>query len=321
MKSLHNVSEKQARQLIEDEVFDLALYRRLAASNKDTGLEKILRELVAVETGHVAFWEVFFEIKDVHLSVGKKIKLFIISAVCRIGGASAIHITLEAIEIYGIKKYLKLWRLYQNHPLGEAIKNILEDELHHEDEIVSQMKGRSINPERIRSVFLGFNDGSVEILGAISGFFAAFGNTSSVLIASLTVAVAGAISMGAGTFAALSSESEISQVEEGRKLFLEGIPRAPFPHINPWSSALLVTISYFIGATAPIIPILVGATTALPSIIFDGIIIIFISMLLAFLSGMSVARRILLNLGIVCLAVSISYGIGLLTRGIFGISI
>lgn len=47
---------------------------------------------------------------------------------------------------------------------------------------------RRISPERVRDVFLGLNDRLVEILGAVSGFFAAFGNAATVLVAGLTVA-------------------------------------------------------------------------------------------------------------------------------------
>ena len=38
------------------------------------------------------------------------------------------------------------------------------------------------------------NDGLVEILGAVSGFFAAFGDAITVLIAASTTAVAGSLS-------------------------------------------------------------------------------------------------------------------------------
>ena len=49
--------------------------------------------------------------------------------------------------------------------------------------------------------------------------------------------------------------------------------------------------------------------------------IVLVSTILAFLSGMDVKRRILLNLGIIAAAVAISYGIGLLAEGGLGISV
>ena len=41
--------------------------------------------------------------------------------------------------------------------------------------LVTALTERKINAEKIRNIFLGLNDGLVEILGAVSGFFGAFG--------------------------------------------------------------------------------------------------------------------------------------------------
>ena len=68
--------------------------------------------------------------------------------------------------------------------------------------------------------FLGLNDGLVEILGAVSGFFGAFGEATMVLIAASTTAVAGALSMAAGAFLALNSEKEVKTTEIAKKIFL-----------------------------------------------------------------------------------------------------
>jgi len=73
-------------------------------------------------------------------------------------------------------------------PLGAAVRSILEDEFTHEDAVVLGGAERRLNPERVRNIFLGPNDGLVEILGAVSGFFAAFGNSAAVLVAGVTVA-------------------------------------------------------------------------------------------------------------------------------------
>jgi len=49
----------------------------------------------------------------------------------------------------------------------------------------------------------------------------------------------------------------------------------------------VVGISYFAGAMIPLLPVLFGATDALFSLITAGSVIILMSMLLAFLSGMA----------------------------------
>ena len=98
--------------------------------------------------------------------------------VCGIFGSTAVHLVLEAIEVHGVRKYLALWHEYQGKPLGEALRGILMDEFKHEDVLVTELTNRKINPERIRNIFLGLNDGLVEILGAVSGFFGAFGSAT-----------------------------------------------------------------------------------------------------------------------------------------------
>lgn len=313
--------KKLAEALVLDELFDLSLYRELHTFASPE-LKKILEELIPLEETHVAFWKKFFKREDItQLNFGRKAKLWFIKQFCRVFKDQGIHLVLEAVEVYGIRKYLSVWNAYKNDDLGNAVKKILRDEFKHEDDLVASAAARKINPERIRNIFIGLNDGLVEILGAVSGFFAAFGNTTSVLIAGSTVAVAGAISMAAGSYVAISSEAEINRTELGKKNFLENANEPVEIGDKPVRSAMIVGISYLIGALVPILPVLFGATSAIISIIAAGIVIIATSMLLAFLSGMKIKKRILTNLVIIAAAVGISYGIGLLVKSVWGINI
>ena len=182
------------RRLILDELFDLSLYRSLRDVS-DGRLRATLDALIPTERRHVAFWQSFFGLSITRLDLGRRLKLVLLIAVCRVFGASAIHLVLEAIEVHGVRKYLQVWSRYGDTPLGGALREVLEDEFKHEDATVAGDTERTINPERVRNIFLGLNDGLVEILGAVSGFFAAFGTALTVLVAALTVAVAGALSM------------------------------------------------------------------------------------------------------------------------------
>jgi VIT1/CCC1 family predicted Fe2+/Mn2+ transporter len=210
---------KLAQQLVLDELFDLSLYKALRSVTQPD-VHHTLDELIKVETSHLAFWQKFFNLNLDELNLGRRIKLSFMMLVCRIFGSTAVHLVLEAIEVHGVRKYLALWREYQSKPLGEALRGILMDEFKHEDVLVTELTKRKINPERIRNIFLGLNDGLVEILGAVSGFFGAFGSARLVLIAALTTAVAGALSMAAGSFLALNSEKEVKMTEIARKVFL-----------------------------------------------------------------------------------------------------
>jgi len=310
-----------ARMLILEELFDLSLYKALRGISDDTESQKVLDELIAVETQHLAFWQKFFDSHLTALDFGRRLKLRFMIFACRLFGTSAIHLVLEAIEVHGVRKYLSLWNIYKDQPLGNALKGILMDEFKHEDVLVSQLAERKINPERIRNIFLGLNDGLVEILGAVSGFFGAFGDAVTVLIAATTTAVAGSISMAAGAYAALNSETEVKTTELNRKRFLGEAAGAADTEESPLRSAVVVGGSYFLGALVPVLPVLLGAKTALFSLVTAGGIVILVSTLLAFLSGMDVKKRIALNLIIIAIAVGVTYGIGIAAKQLWGVSV
>jgi len=228
---------------------------------------------------------------------------------------------LEAIEVYGVRKYLRVWSAYGHGPLGAAVRNILEDEFKHEDEVVTGDAERKLNPARVRDIFLGLNDGLVEILGAVSGFFAAFGNPLAVLVAGLTVAVAGALSMAAGAWIAVSSESEVRTTEVARRRFLGESVLTTGTAETPLASATIVGVSYLAGALVPVLPVLAGATTVLPSLLAAGSLIILVSIIVAFLSGMDIKRRVMTNLLIITAAVGITFAIGIVTKRVWGVSV
>lgn len=311
--------EQLGRLLILDELFDLSLYRKLRTITGPE-LQKTLDDLVVVEEKHFAFWQEFFKVEIPTLNFLRRLKFWLIVLVCRIFGAPAVDLVLEAIEVYGVRKYLTLWERYKNSPLAEAVRGILQDEFKHEDAAVTRLKQRIINPDRVRNLFLGLNDGMVEILGAVSGFFASLGHNALVLVAGLTTAVAGALSMAAGAYVATSSENEVRRTQEEKTHFL-GEEVAAEQGESAFISAVIVGVSYFVGASFPLLPVLFGARTPLFSILTGGSMILLVSLTLAFLSGMEMKKRALTNLILIALAVGVTYLIGLLVRTLLGIQI
>ncbi len=320
MSKLAGADVALGRRLILDELFDLSLYTSLRKIARGD-LRRMLDELIPIETRHHAFWQDFFDLRVSRLDLGRRLKLALLVAVCRVIGASAIHIVLEAIEVHGVRKYLDVWTRYGDGPLGTALRDVLEDEFKHEDATVAGDSERRINPERVRNIFLGLNDGLVEILGAVSGFFAAFGDIVSVLLASFSVAVAGALSMAAGAYIASGSEAEVRDTETARSRFLGKAVDGVASRESPLRSAIAVGASYFAGAVIPVLPVLFGARSMWPTLVTAGTTIIIVSSLVAFLSGMDVRRRIGINLVIMALAVGVTYAIGMVARRVFGISV
>src|SRR5439155_137417 len=124
------IDQELARRLVIDELFDLTLYRSLRALA--TGeLGAILDRLHPIEARHFAFWQDYFGLGVERLDVARWLKLQLIVLACRLFGTSAIHLVLEAIEVYGVRKYLKVWSTYGAGPRGAAVRSILEDEFEH----------------------------------------------------------------------------------------------------------------------------------------------------------------------------------------------
>jgi len=71
----------------------------------------------------------------------------------------------------------------------------------------------------------------------------------------------------------------------------------------------------------PVLPVLLGARSVLPAVVTGAIVIVVVSAIVAFLSGMDVRRRILLNLAITAIAVVVTYAIGLAAKSALGISV
>ena len=320
MKPVSVHDPQLAKTLVLDELFDLSLYKALRQVTQPD-VHHTLDELITVETTHLAFWKHFFGLTIEELNLGRRLKLSLLMFVCKLFGSTAVHLVLEAIEVHGVRKYLALWREYQGQPLGEALRGILMDEFKHEDVLVTALTDRKINAEKIRNIFLGLNDGLVEILGAVSGFFGAFGEATMVLIAASTTAVGGALSMAAGAFLALNSEKEVKTTEIAKKIFLGEASEVIPMEESPIGSALVVGTAYIAGAIVPVLPVIFGATSALFSVLTAGLMVIVVSTILSFLSGMDVTRRIFLNLALITIAVSVTYGIGVFAKHLWGIAL
>lgn len=296
------------KKVSRDEAFDLALYVKLR--DIETGeVRNVLSQLVNVERGHVAFWADLAGREDVSLDLFQRFRLSVFVFLRRLFGIGMTFLLLEAIEIYGIKKYWALWAQYKDTIHGPRIRSILRDEFGQEDEIVAGLTGRRLNAERVRDIFLGLNDGLVEVLGSVSGFYASFGNPTYVLVASLTVAVAGSISMAAGAFASSRSQLEIQRIENAKRLFFDPDSKST-EETRPMTAAITVSISYFIGALFPVLPMLLGAADPVWSIVLGALMVVVVTMLLSFISGMEVQRRVFQNLLLVLIAVVVTYALG-----------
>jgi VIT1/CCC1 family predicted Fe2+/Mn2+ transporter len=71
----------------------------------------------------------------------------------------------------------------------------------------------------------------------------------------------------------------------------------------------------------PVLPVVFGATGMLPTVLTAGTMIVLVSALVAFVSGMDVRHRILLNLVVMGVAVAVTYTIGRLAKALLGVAV
>jgi len=113
--------------------------------------------------------------------------------------------------------------------------------------------------DNLRQIIFGVEDGAIGNLGVVVGMAQASAPNSYIVLAGIATMFAQMISMSAGTYLSVKSESE----------YLSSRKRARLPsHKHPINSALIMGISVIIGAAIPLSAFLIWESTAgiLPAI-------------------------------------------------------
>jgi hypothetical protein len=70
-----------------------------------------------------------------------------------------------------------------------------------------------------------------------------------------------------------------------------------------------------------VLPVLAGAKSIWLSVVTGGSLIVLVSVILSFLSGMDVRQRVVTNLIVIALAVGVSFAIGFAANRLWGVGI
>lgn len=146
-----------------------------------------------------------------------------------------------------------LWRYTQLLKTLPELKPMLEQEKHHEKEILKMVDKGEL--QFTGSIVLGLNDALVELTGSLAGLTLAFQNTRLIAIAGFIVGIAASMSMAASEY--------LSKKEEGDH--------------KPFKAATYTGIAYLIAVIILIAPffLFTSAFAALTVTLLCGFLIIF----------------------------------------------
>jgi VIT1/CCC1 family predicted Fe2+/Mn2+ transporter len=195
-----------------DELLASEIYRSLADSVSDERIKIKLVKASEMEEGHAEFWKKFLTkrgTKPTDQNINRW-KLFLIKILFTLLGIGFVLRILERDEREAVETYSYI---LDNADLDDyernSIRNILEDELLHEEEFLEEESRFKEFLDHIRDSVLGMSDGLVEILSVSAGLAGAYGNPLYVALGGLIVGIGGALSMGIGAYISVKSQNQV----------------------------------------------------------------------------------------------------------------
>lgn len=204
---------EMAKKALANEMFSSALYSRLAALYGGSISSK-LAEIAEMERKHTGFWAEFLRKRGCGMvsvkADGLKLALYVL--MFRVMG---LGFTLRILEL-GEQEAVELYSEVLESPEldngeREALREILKDELVHEQEFVEEASRFKELLSHIRDAVLGMNDGLVEVLSATAGLAGVYGSPFYMALGGLIVGVAGALSMGLGAFTSVRAQRQVHE--------------------------------------------------------------------------------------------------------------
>ena len=283
----------KAMSFYADERSASRLYAYLAGSEKDPALRVRFAELARVETLHMAFWRAFLLRRGITTTEPSWFSFAWARLLRRVLGTRRYLSLLEITEATAVDSYCQFLNSTALEETERAdIARIIEDELGHEEELESQFN--ALPKDNVRDFVMGMNDGLVELLGAVTGLSAVYPTRPRIVgVNGLVVGLAGALSMGIGTWVSVRSQRQVNegirrktdllftvapkraQAELARKLAESGMPADLTNEVtsrlasnkdamialltestpsNEIRSALFTGAAYIIGLLFPVLP-------------------------------------------------------------------
>ncbi|MBF46732.1 MAG: rubrerythrin family protein [Euryarchaeota archaeon] len=278
------------------EATEAEVYRRLARMQKDPVNRSILEGISLEEERHEAVIEGMTGEK-VRADMGKVRRQIMLA---RLFGFTFSVKMMEATEKDVAAEYREL-----------GLDDIAEEEEAHEENMIGML-----DEERLRysgSVVLGMSDALVELTGALAGLTFALQSLNLVALAGLVTGIAAAFSMGASEY--LSSRAEKKNESAVRAAF--------FTWISYLITVLLLVSPYLLlTAESPDFHGLEPHVQALLYTFAIGLLIVAVfNFYVSVVEEVSFSSRFMEMAGILGVVSLISYGIGILLRGMLGVEV
>ena len=278
------------------EATEAEVYRRLARMQKDPVNRSILEGIGLEEERHEAVIENMTGEK-VNADMGKVRRQIMLA---RLFGFTFSVKMMESTEQDAAAEYREL-----------GLDDIADEEDAHEENMIGML-----DEERLRysgSVVLGMSDALVELTGALAGLTFALQSLNLVALAGLVTGIAAAFSMGASEY--LSSRAEKKNESAVRAAF--------FTWISYLITVLLLVSPYLLlTAESPDFHGLEPHVQALLYTFAIGLLIVAVfNFYVSVVEEVSFSSRFMEMAGILGVVSLISYGIGILLRGMLGVEV
>jgi VIT1/CCC1 family predicted Fe2+/Mn2+ transporter len=277
-----------------NEITEHVVYDKLAALNRNPHNKKVLEDISADELKHYEYWKskTGRDIAPRRLTIWK---YYLISRF--LGLTFGVKLMERGEErakgVYG--------KIMEEIP---ETAGTLADEVSHEKALTDMIDEDML--KYVGSMVLGLNDALVEFMGALAGFTLALQNSRLIAMVGFITGIAAALSMAASEYLSQKSEKEDGDTT------------------SPLRAAMYTGIAYIAAVFLLVAPFLVFSNPfmALALTVITAIVIIVV-----FTFYISVAKELafwnrFVEMAAVCLGVAaISFGIGYLTRILFGVEV
>jgi len=313
------------------EMKDHEVYARLSRLERNNELKNSLSNLSRVEREHAKFFSQLLKKQGINVENEKVSKVLISFSIFLryILGLSLTLKILERGESDAIKKYIDYLK---NSDLDEndkkLLKNIIIDEMFHEDFFEESEEKVAKRTEKIRDAVYGMSDGLVEVLASVAGLAPVLLKSIFVAIGGLVVGISGSLSMAIGAYLSVKAQKDYSDSKvklERIKDEIKGEKKNEEEEnfSNPLSSAINTGLFYIIGAMFPILPFFfLGGIYAL--VLSFSLVVIsqsVTSIIISILSGTPILKSLFRTVTLTVLAAIGTYVIGNIIHSVIGISI